>query len=356
MLRSLATLLTLLVLFAGSQPAASRARDAKLALSRKHFEAAETHYEQGRFTEALAEYRKAHSYKRFAAFIFNIAQCYRQLKQWKQSLFNYRLYLSKEPNASNRAEVLRRIREMAKQLALQTASARAYGKLTVVTKPPGAQVLLNKLQGKPDGVTPSILRLKAGSHLVAVRKKGYRTAHRQIVVTVGRMSLIEVNLQPLVEPGRLDPRRPAPRRLVPDQPPRRRDPLARPLHLRPRPLPRAHQPSPFYERWWFWTGVVLAVVTAGSGTYLGVKALRLSDEWKKAAGDVEEPKQLLREGKSARLGADIMFGTSAAIGLAVIIGAAVVGLDNPERPSRNRTRVLPSCSGQGCSITVTGRF
>ena len=125
---------------------------------------------------------------------------------------------------------------------------------------------------------------------------------------------------------------------------------------RQRPGARPHNASPFYERWWFWTGMVLAATVGVGATYFGVRALRLSDEWKNARGLVEDPSDHLQRGKEARTAADIMIGTGAAVALATIIGAAIVGMDRPERPRRNRTRILPGCTGQGCSLTVTGRF
>ncbi len=65
----------------------------------------------------------------------------------------------------------------------------------------------------------------------------------------------------------------------------------------------------------------------------------------------------VQHGKDAARNADIMFGTSAAVTLAVIIGAVIVGKDRRERATRpDQTLVLPSCSAQGCALTVTGRF
>ncbi len=354
MQRTLILVLTPVLLIAGAHSAAARAKDPKLALSRKHFEAAETFYEQGQFKRALVEYKKAHSYKRFAAFIFNIAQCHRQLKNWKQALFNYKLYLSKKPNAPNRAEVRRRIKEMAKQTALAEAAARARGKLTVISRPAGAQVLINRLKGKANGVTPAILRLKSGSHLVAVRLKGYRTAHRQVTVSTGKMTVLEVTLSPLTSPRRVDPRRPGPTRpLVRERPVRRQPPVARPLH---RPLPPYRVASPFYKRWWFWTGLVVTALCVTSGTWFGVKALNLSKEWKDDEGLVgEDPDHFLQQGKEARTIADVMLFSGMGIGLATIIAAAVVGMDK-QKERATRTRILPSCTGSGCSLTVTGRF
>jgi hypothetical protein len=113
--------------------------------------------------------------------------------------------------------------------------------------------------------------------------------------------------------------------------------------------------SPFYKRWWFWVGLSVAAGFAAGGTFFGLKALRLSNEWKKNLGMVDDPQQLLREGKSARTGADILIFTGAGIALGTIIGAAVVGLDR-ERPSRTGARVLPSCTGTGCSLTLSGQF
>ena len=62
---------------------------AKKEEARKLFEEGQLHYKLGRFDEALETYRKAYEVLPLPAFLFNIGQCYRQLKNHERSVFFY---------------------------------------------------------------------------------------------------------------------------------------------------------------------------------------------------------------------------------------------------------------------------
>jgi tetratricopeptide (TPR) repeat protein len=70
-----------------------------------HFDAAEKAFNVGRFEDALAEYQLAYDALPLPAFVFNIAQCHRNLGNSEQAIFFYQRYLSLEPEASNRGVV-----------------------------------------------------------------------------------------------------------------------------------------------------------------------------------------------------------------------------------------------------------
>lgn len=69
-------------------------------------------YNIGEFQEAVDLYKKAYEEWPDAAFLFNIAQSYRQLDDCKNSLFFYNRYLLVKPNAANRAKVETTIKEL----------------------------------------------------------------------------------------------------------------------------------------------------------------------------------------------------------------------------------------------------
>ena len=56
----------------------------------------------GRFDEALEQYEKAFEAKPLPGFLFNIAQCHRNLGNIDQAIFSYRKYLREAPDADNR--------------------------------------------------------------------------------------------------------------------------------------------------------------------------------------------------------------------------------------------------------------
>jgi hypothetical protein len=62
--------------------------------SRQHFEAGATRYRLGDFSGAVTEFKAALEWVNRPSVLFNIAQCYRQLKVPEQAMFYYRLYLS----------------------------------------------------------------------------------------------------------------------------------------------------------------------------------------------------------------------------------------------------------------------
>src|SRR4051812_43458570 len=74
------------------------------AQAREHFKAAQLHYSLGEFEQAVKEFREAYRLRQEPAILFNIAQCHRQMRQWKDAYFNYRQYLNQKKDAPNREE------------------------------------------------------------------------------------------------------------------------------------------------------------------------------------------------------------------------------------------------------------
>jgi tetratricopeptide (TPR) repeat protein len=68
--------------------------DSKVEQAKRLFEAAEVHYRLGEFRPAVDSYRAAMRLAPRPNILFNIAQCFRQLKDSEKALFYYRLYLS----------------------------------------------------------------------------------------------------------------------------------------------------------------------------------------------------------------------------------------------------------------------
>lgn len=84
--------------------------------AREHFKKGQTHYSLGEFDEAIKEFREAYRLKQEPGLLFNIAQSYRQLRQWDPARFNYRQYLNLKPDAPNRAEVEELIDQMQRRV------------------------------------------------------------------------------------------------------------------------------------------------------------------------------------------------------------------------------------------------
>ena len=84
-------------------------------------------YQLGRYQEAIAEYRRAYELRADPPFLFQIAECYRQLGATEQALFYYDRYLAGAADGPDRDAAEERVSE------LESLRARP----PVATPPPG---------------------------------------------------------------------------------------------------------------------------------------------------------------------------------------------------------------------------
>jgi tetratricopeptide (TPR) repeat protein len=99
--------------------------------ARALYERGTAHYNLGEWRPALDDFKEAYRLKRDPAFLFNLAQCYRQLGEPAQAQLEYRAYLREAPEAPNRAEVERLVVSMDEAVKAQKAQEPPTG-----TKPP----------------------------------------------------------------------------------------------------------------------------------------------------------------------------------------------------------------------------
>ena len=92
-------------------PGVSFARDDAEA-SRTHYEAGVRHFDVSEYKEALDKFKEAYRNKPDPVFLYNIAQCHRKLGHTDEAIDLYLSYLRRAPEAANREEVERRIREL----------------------------------------------------------------------------------------------------------------------------------------------------------------------------------------------------------------------------------------------------
>jgi tetratricopeptide (TPR) repeat protein len=117
-------------------------------LARGHFDRAEKAFNLGRFDEALTGYQEAYEVLPLPAFLFNIAQCHRNLRNREQAVFFYQRYLSLAPDAPNRPVVEELIAE---QKRLQAAQQPALEE-EATDKPVN-------LEARPEATEPPVARL-----------------------------------------------------------------------------------------------------------------------------------------------------------------------------------------------------
>jgi tetratricopeptide (TPR) repeat protein len=82
------------------------------ASARDHYVKGTRAYELGLYDEAIAEYMAAYKTKDDAALLFNLGQAHRLAGHAAEALRFYKTYLSKLPEAANRADVEVKIREL----------------------------------------------------------------------------------------------------------------------------------------------------------------------------------------------------------------------------------------------------
>lgn len=137
--RSALELLLSLIVAVGALLAASpaRAEDADTKAAKKHFQKGEKLFNLGKFDDALVEYEAAYERKPLPGFLYNIAQCHRNLGNYKQAIFGYRNYLRQVPDAKNREAVLDLIDELEdKQRELERAAERERAEREPPPPPP----------------------------------------------------------------------------------------------------------------------------------------------------------------------------------------------------------------------------
>jgi hypothetical protein len=81
---------------------------------RMHYDSGISHYNLQEYRDALADFKAAYRLKPDPAFLFNIAQCQRQLADFASAAASYRAYKREVPESPHRAEVERLIGEMDK--------------------------------------------------------------------------------------------------------------------------------------------------------------------------------------------------------------------------------------------------
>jgi tetratricopeptide (TPR) repeat protein len=94
--------------------------DAK-SRAKELFESAEKSFRLGRFEDALASYAAAYERLPLPEFLFNMAQCHRNMGNYERAIFFLESYLTEEQRPSDRASVEALIAELSHRLEQQRA-------------------------------------------------------------------------------------------------------------------------------------------------------------------------------------------------------------------------------------------
>jgi tetratricopeptide (TPR) repeat protein len=219
--------------------------------AKARYSTGQSHYNLNEFQEALREFKEAYRLFPDPAFLFNAAQCERQLGHQEEAIQFYRSYLRNAPKAANRQEVEHRIEEL--QTAMEAAKKAA---------PPAAAVEPSTATPTPAAnppVVPAPDSTPAPALPAAAVPEPTPTAPPAAPTTPPAATAVPVGSQA----------QPASAAAGVATPPASESSETRAdLVSSPARSAEAEEPA-FYQRWWFWTGV--AVVAAGIG--VGVYAL-----------------------------------------------------------------------------------
>jgi tetratricopeptide (TPR) repeat protein len=112
-------------------PAVAEAAPAPEEQARSKFSEGNLAYDLGEFDRALKSFSEAYRLKPLPAFLFNIAQCHRQLKNPSRAAFFYRRYLALSQGEPANADVVRElIAEMDTQVRVQEEQRRERERFT----------------------------------------------------------------------------------------------------------------------------------------------------------------------------------------------------------------------------------
>jgi tetratricopeptide (TPR) repeat protein len=120
---------------AQKKPPAAEPTDANRELAKRHNDLGMNHYNLGEFDEAVTEFKAAYALTSEPGLLFNIAQAYRLKEDYKQALYFYKTYLRLVPDAANRADVERWIRELDRLRRRPCPPRARSGSRTRLTRP-----------------------------------------------------------------------------------------------------------------------------------------------------------------------------------------------------------------------------
>ena len=125
--------------------AMAETEDIELKRARALFKKAEVHFSLGEFDRALRLYKSAYRTKHLPEFLFNIGQCFRHKDRCKEAVFHFRQFLLHQPDAPEKREVKRLIRECEAKLAKAERERELAARRAAAAPPPRREPRLSRL-------------------------------------------------------------------------------------------------------------------------------------------------------------------------------------------------------------------
>jgi tetratricopeptide (TPR) repeat protein len=157
----------LLVSFVRTAAAEDRAH------ARAAFRAGSQHYNLGEFQQALDSFREAYRNYEDPSFLFNIAQCERQLGHKREAVREYRAYLNNSDNTDNRETVKQTIAQLEREIAAddqRAAAAAEAARAAKNTAPPATTPAAATTSAEPSAATLTASAPPRAEHKPAYKK------------------------------------------------------------------------------------------------------------------------------------------------------------------------------------------
>jgi tetratricopeptide (TPR) repeat protein len=114
--RGLLALVALLGCLGAPGAARAQSESEKRQQAKEHYEMANRFYDVGKYGDAINEYEQAYLLVEDPALLFNIGQAYRLWDHPEDAIRSYKNYLRRRPDASNRADVEKKIADLERTL------------------------------------------------------------------------------------------------------------------------------------------------------------------------------------------------------------------------------------------------
>lgn len=157
----------------------------------RHFKTGVRLFDEGKYSEALAEFEQAYALESHPLVLYNLAAAHRALSQYAQALEFYQRFLAEGKGVVRPRQLARGQRELAELLRL-------IARITVTTTPEGAQVTVDGRAIGPSPLADPII-LGPGDHVVGAAHDGYEPAERSIRVAAGDSLSVALSLPKLPE-------------------------------------------------------------------------------------------------------------------------------------------------------------
>jgi hypothetical protein len=213
--------------------------DPKAAEARAHYEEGTKAYNLGEYPRAVTEFKAAYNAKPDPLLLYNIAQSFRLGGDAAQALFFYRSFLRNMPGAPNRKEVEGRIRTLEKQVEKQAEKQVDEQKHEAATSPgtvPPAPATSPTAPAPSSGAattTPPPPAASPGAPAATTTPPPAAALPAAVEPAARASAGVDISQAPAGEP--------------------------------------APSSSPFYKKWWFWTGVGVVLL-------VGVAAVAARDK------------------------------------------------------------------------------